>query len=104
MSNVSNIVAILDKQPPLPARARVTADVTVANPGVHASLVKAQPQGINPDVLLLRIEAKQSPGFHPQVLTTRSVRYDESPAEQEYTSVTILHGADSFTEPFQIVH
>ena len=53
----------------------VTGLVRVPNPGVTPVLSYAVPQGINPDILLLRLDLVQAPGFWPSVLVMKPVTY-----------------------------
>lgn len=51
-------------------------------------LVSASPQGINPHQLILDLRVTELPGVWPQIVTSVSVRYDQSPSI-DYDSVLI---------------
>lgn len=67
----------------------VTGSVTLANPGFRVSLQPSRPQGINPRQLLMNLEVERLPGMWPQVVTTRTVRYEISPYQNNYDGVLI---------------
>jgi hypothetical protein len=75
---------------------RVTGDVTEPTTGWTVKLERAVPQGINPKDLLLKLVEVKPTGNAGNIVTTHHVKYDENPAEVEYTEVTI-EGA--FTMP-----
>ena len=69
---------------------RVTGDVTEPTTCWQVDLERAVPQGINPKILLLKlIEVKPTGAAGGNIVTTHHVRYDEDPAQVEYTEVTI---------------
>ena len=68
---------------------RVTGDVTEPTTGWQVSLERAAPQGINPKILLLKLVEVKPTGLAGDVVTTHHVRYDENPAQVEYTQVAI---------------
>jgi hypothetical protein len=67
----------------------VTASVTVAHPGIDVSLVKAPPTPGQPRRLNLQLRVTRRPGAWPQVVVTKSVRYEESPYQDAYDLVNI---------------
>jgi hypothetical protein len=75
---------------------RVTGDVTEPTTGWTVRLERAVPQGISPKDLLLKLIEVKPTGAAGDIVTTHHVRYDEEPAEVEYTEVTI-EGAFSIT-------
>lgn len=81
--------AWLNRMPPGPASFHVTGTVLLPHPGYDVRLTKAGPQGINPRELLLDLVVQERPGFWPQVVTPTSVRYDEAPADFDYTGVLV---------------
>lgn len=81
--------AISNRMPPGPATFYVTGQCTFPTPGYKVKLVKAVPQGINPDILLLRKVVTPPDGPRPAVLQTLPVRYDQK-GGTNYTHVTIL--------------
>jgi hypothetical protein len=68
---------------------RVTGDVTEPTTGWTVSLERAMPQGINPNILLLKLVEVKPTGNAGNIVTTHHVKYDENPAQVEYTQVTI---------------
>lgn len=49
----------------------------------------AEPQGINPKDLLLRVHADEPTGYEPQVMTPYGVEYQDEPST-EYETVSIV--------------
>ena len=67
----------------------VTGEVREPTTGWQVKLERAVPQGTNPRILLLKLVEKAPTGAAGDIVTTLKVRYDENPAEVEYTQVTI---------------
>ncbi|MCW2309986.1 hypothetical protein [Rhodobium gokarnense] len=82
-----------DLMPPLPDYFHITGEVYVANPGVDPLLVPAEPQGINPTILILNLFLCQRPGGWPRVWVWKPVRYDKK-IETGYTQVDIMCEGD----------
>ncbi|HEX5845708.1 MAG: hypothetical protein ACXWVL_10070 [Rhodoplanes sp.] len=82
----------------------VTGDVEVPTPGWKVTLVRKVPQGINPRILLLDVQA--APPKEPviQVIQVIPLRYEESPPQNDYSQVTVLDGSDSVTVDVTITH
>ncbi len=78
--------------PPGPFTFHVKGLVEVPNPGVVAQLIYKEPQGINPDILLLDLVLIQRPGVWPRVLTWVEARYDKVGVDLKYTNVNIFCG------------
>jgi hypothetical protein len=81
----------------------VTGDTDAIEVDWKVVLVRAVPQGINPNDLLLKIEVTKPTGAHSNALASRTLRYEEKPAQVGYHSVTILNADHSFTIPVEIV-
>jgi hypothetical protein len=81
--------AWIDRMPPGPPSFHVTGVVVLPTPGFEVRLVAASPQGINPTDLILDLKVTPLPGIWPQLVTSMSVRYDQSPAGVAYHSVLI---------------
>lgn len=81
--------------PPKPDDFHIVGEVQVGNPGIVAKLYPREPQGINPDILLMNLILVQQPGIWPQFLTWVPVRYDKIIMNSTYTSVNIFCGDDS---------
>jgi len=82
--------AWINLMPPPPDDLHVIGEVRVPNPGVEAILVKTEPQGINPNILLLDLFLYQRPGVWPQVVAWKAVRYDSVTRGMAYTAVSVL--------------
>lgn len=91
--STKNWYAWINLMPPKPDDFHVVGDVLVGNPGIVAKLVKREPQGINPQVLLLDLLLVPTPGVWPQVMTWTQARYDEiiGPGGIRYTDVQVFH-------------
>ena len=93
-SKTSNWHAWINKMPPKPDDFHVTGQVRVSNPGVYALLIKKEPQGINPAILLLDLHLVQRPGIWPQVVSWVPARYDEIIIGSAYAEVNIFCGSN----------
>lgn len=82
---------------PKPDDFHVTGELFVSNPGVWAKLHVREPQGINPNILMLDLHLFQRPGMWPQVMTWAQCRYDItlSPSTPKYSDVDVLHDGTS---------
>lgn len=81
--------AIHDFMPPGPPRLTVRGAVETPTPGYTVTLTEAVPQGINPVILLLRLELTPPTGIVPQHVVTVPVEYEKE-TDFKYTQVTIL--------------
>jgi hypothetical protein len=81
--------AVHDFQPPGPATLRVTGVCTMPTPGYTLTLRRAEPQGINPNILLLNLTVEPPTGMVAQVLTPTEVVYEET-TDQQIDQVSIL--------------
>src|ERR1700730_4454760 len=79
----------LDTMPPEKPRMTVKGVCTCPTSGFKTSLRKANPQGINPDILLLDLVTDPPTNIVNQVVTNYDVTYHEKDS-QRYTEVTIL--------------
>lgn len=95
--------AWIDYMPGGPPRLIVIGDVTT-EPTISVQLVKAVPQGINPNILILDLMLTAGAGRGGTTPSPQPVRYEESPPANTYTNVTIRSGADSFTIPVTQTH
>lgn len=84
--------------PPKPDDFHVTGWVEVGNPGIEPHLIYRTPQGINPDIIILDLVFEQKPGFWPQVVVWKQVRYDETPSYRNYTLADIHNNGKSIAE------
>ncbi len=91
-----NWYAWLNEMPPKPDDVHVTGEVYVPNPGMQAFLTIKEPQGINPEILLLDLHLIQQPGMWPQAFTWVQARYDSviCPGGAVYKQVGILYEGD----------
>lgn len=70
---------------------KVSGLVRVGNPGIKAVLSYAVPQGINPEILLLRLDLVQRPGFWPSVVVYVPAWYTGLSEQGGYKQVQITH-------------
>jgi hypothetical protein len=80
--------AVLDATPPNKPRLTVKGVCTCPTGGFKASLKKAEPQGINSEVLLLELVTDPPSGAANQMVTDYSVIYEQKDSPK-YTNVTI---------------
>ncbi|RDY61525.1 hypothetical protein [Flagellimonas nanhaiensis] len=96
--------AWVNKMPPPPDDFHVVGEVLVPNPGVEPILIPKQPQGINPQILLLDLFLHQKPGIWPRVMVWKPVRYDKM-HNVPYTQVTVFCGDEVIADmTVEIVH
>jgi hypothetical protein len=67
----------------------VTGDVTEPTTGWTVKLERAEPQGIDPHILILDLVERPPTGQAGDVVTTHHVKYEESPPLADYRQVTI---------------
>ncbi|MET3712021.1 hypothetical protein ABIC65_002733 [Sphingomonas trueperi] len=70
-----NFVAVQDVPPQKTLFIEVLGEVLVGNPGIDVELSYAIPQGINPQILVLRANLIQKAGLWPQLMTWKPARY-----------------------------
>ncbi len=92
-----NWYAWINFMPPKPDDFHVVGEALVPNPGVKAHLCVREPQGINPDILLLDLHLIQEPGMWSQVMTWTQARYDKilTPSSPNYTNVEVFFNGES---------
>jgi hypothetical protein len=96
--------AWLNLMPPPPDDFHVVGEVYVPNPGVDPFLTPKNPQGINPQILLLDLYLIQRPGIWPQVFVWKQARYDKIGGAR-YTQVQVFCGDELIADiPVQEVH
>lgn len=82
-------------QPPLPNTFHLIGEVQVPNPGVEVLLVPSEPQGVNPEILLMDLLLIQRPGSWPQAEIWAQGRYDKPIGATGYTDVDIRCAGES---------
>ena len=89
--------AWVNLMPPKPDDFHVIGEILVGNPGIQAQLSVKEPQGINPNILLLDLHLVQQPGLWPQVMTWVQVRYDKilTPRSPRFEQVDIFFDGTS---------
>ncbi len=80
--------AWIDLMPGANETLHVKGKVTVPTTGYKAELVEAEPPGINPSILLLRLKLTKPSGAAGDVVTTLEVLYSKPHAKQ-YKEVQI---------------
>ncbi len=66
--------------------------------GSSTTLVRAEPQGINPHVLMLKIHVEPYKGlFSPHIAFEKEIRYEEPAEKEAFTDVNIKSKEGSFT-------
>jgi hypothetical protein len=86
-----------------PATLRVTALVATPTPGYTATLAPAQPQGINPRILLLRLTLRPPAGPVIQIPSTTLATYEITPYSGHYSDVSIINGTQVVTVPVIVI-
>jgi hypothetical protein len=91
--------------PPGPNTLIVIGEAQVPNPGVEGILVPTNPQGINPQILMLDVLFHQRPGAWPQVMTWIPLRYERrASGPTAYTEVTVMCEGNPIVQiPVQVV-
>lgn len=77
-----------DHMPGRPATLHVSGECEMPTPGYTLTLTPAEPQGINPDDLILVLTATEPTDFQTEVLTWNPVKYEQE-TEYEYKTVSI---------------
>ncbi|WP_457797581.1 hypothetical protein [Methylocystis sp. S23] len=77
MPETKDWYAWINLTPPKPDDFHVIGKVLVGNPGILAQLCYKEPQGFNPNILLLDLHLVQQPGMWQQVMTWTTARYDD---------------------------
>jgi len=95
--------ARLDMMPPGPPALLVSGKGEAPTTGWTAKLEPAKPQGINPLILILDVVAKAPDGIVAQHVTQIDLKYEERPARNKYTEVTIRNGAQVFSKKVELV-
>ncbi len=95
-----NWYAWVNLMPPKPDDFHVIGEILVGNPGIQAQLCVKEPQGINPNILLLDLHLVQQPGIWPQVMTWVQARYDKilTPGSPGYEQVEIFFDNESIAQ------
>jgi hypothetical protein len=78
-----------DRMPGKPPTLHVTGEVTFPTGGYTAMLQKHEPQGINPQDLLLDLVVTEPTGQVPPVVTTEPVEYVEE-TDFDYTTASVI--------------
>jgi hypothetical protein len=101
----SNWKAAEDRQPP-GARLRVTGTVTTTMSNQEPRLTKANPQGINPSILLLDLTIATTGDIGSAVMGKPEVQYREDITAGQYTGVEIRYEGQSlaFIDHIEVVH
>lgn len=92
--------AWINQMPPKPDDFHVVGQVLVGNPGIQAQLSIKEPQGINPNMLLLDLHLVQQPGMWPEVMTWVQARFDRvlTPNSLIYAEVGVFLNGESIAQ------
>ncbi|USD25085.1 hypothetical protein [Flagellimonas marinaquae] len=88
-ANTKDWYAWINKMPPPPDDFHVVGEILVSNPGINPILIPKEPQGINPNILLLDMFLHQKPGIWPRVMVWKPVKYDKV-ANINYSNVNVF--------------
>jgi hypothetical protein len=101
----SNWKAVEDRQPP-GVTLRVTGTVTTSNSNQVPHLTKANPQGINPAILLLDLSITTSGNPGGAVMGKQDVEYREEIKAGQYTSVDVRYDGKGIAriDQIEVVH
>ena len=102
-AKAADFKAWVNEMPPSTHKLIVTGKVQCPTTGWKVTLVEAKPQGINPSILILALDAKRPSGQAGQMITPVDVRFERAPGSQ-YQEVAIRGGGPDFTIPVGIVH
>ena len=92
--------AVLTRELPGPGVLRVDGECTLPSTGYEIALVRQEPQGVNPQDLLLQLVVTPPTGVIAPVVTTYPVTYEEG-TDVYFDTVTILPDGPSI--PVQII-
>jgi hypothetical protein len=102
-----NWAAFENRQPPVNPEAvpfYVTGQVETVSGNIRPVLRPANPQGINPSILILELTLEDSGGGGTDDVSFRDTRYDESIRIGQYTEVDVRHGSENVTlTPVRVV-
>lgn len=98
--DTKNWYAWINLMPPKPDDFHVVGEVFVGNPGIETHLCVREPQGINPNILLLDLHLVQKPGMWPQVMTWVQARFDKilTKDSPKYEEVEIFLNEESIAK------
>jgi hypothetical protein len=99
----SKFKAWLDTQPPDHHTLHVTGSVTVPTTGWKAKLVEVHPPGINPEILILKVEETKPTGEQGQIVEHIDVRFEKKHSHP-YKHVEIKGDGSTFTIEVKKTH
>jgi hypothetical protein len=99
----SKFKAWLDTQPPNQHTLHVTGSVTVPTTGWKVKLVEAHPQGIDPEILLLKVEETKPTGPAGDIVEHIDVRFEKKHSHA-YKQVEIKGDGAPFTIEVKKTH
>ncbi len=100
MERFRNFSAVQDVPPQKTLFIHVNGEIYVSNPGIDVELVTAEPQGSNPNILLIQANLIQKPGIWPRVFTWKPARYTSWMVDDgQYGEVQIIAPFGSHTVP-----
>ncbi|HMO30792.1 hypothetical protein [Enterovirga sp.] len=91
------IEAWISKRPGSPVTLFVTGELEVPTGGWKTKSTAASPQGINPKIIIVDVEAIRPTGIVNQMISRVPFRYEESPPKEDYTNATVRHDGQEHT-------
>ena len=77
----------------------VIGKAEVPTGGWTGSMRRANPQGINPKILIVDVTLQKPSGPAPDVISKIDLRYEEAPPQVDYSNVTVRYDNEEFTIP-----
>jgi len=99
--------AWINKMPVGGPRLIIVGEVIAPTAGWQVTFAPAVPQGINPAIKIMAIDAVPPPAEAdeiPQIETPIPLRFEEAPPLHPYTAATIRFGGDEFTIGVSVTH
>ena len=93
--------AWIDRMPGPGAKPKliVVGDVQVPTSGWHVWLESRNPQGVNPQILILDVKAQPPSGIVLEVVTTIPVRFEEQPLQVDAPDRPVRNDLEDFPGP-----
>ncbi|MGP0061798.1 MAG: hypothetical protein ACLPID_21240 [Beijerinckiaceae bacterium] len=101
----NTLKAWIDRQPYGTTSSKLTVTVdAIVEVDWTVTLTAATPQGFNPQVKLLKLDIQLPNGpIHSNAMIRRTLRYEESPPQDDYTTVTVENGAQTLSKVVETI-